>query len=263
MSDRGPGIWSMRQMMDHLKTLKGNTKRIQIHWDHMSDEEEVWAIRVLVEDGLSPVEVFELLPKGMSDFPRAVRCLADLYESDQEEFLVALVHDHVRRCKLNSEGVDNVGSKYIFSLLLRADNFPRVVRRAQDVLLRGGSLFTSYPADEYWTRKVRYYLKKCDYRRAWDELLRSYHGISPSVDSSKYVRGAYRADQELLRALLKEIYEELVLVNRITRLEEDEYQSSNIPNSLPGYGLAKSFERWTLGWGYSSRLTLKLAQHLA
>ncbi len=116
------------------------------------------------------------------------------------------------------DGALNAGS--VATKFARAEDFNHLLKHHKDAILykrEASYLLGHFSPDEYWLKRVRWYIVKRDYRRTWDELRRAERGyfIGSKEETPRFGKWdpmwySYEASQESVATLARELCDAMI-----------------------------------------------------
>jgi hypothetical protein len=123
----------------------------------------------------------------------------------------------------------------------RAEDFEHLLNHHRAALLHPDDehLYLRFSPNAYWRKRVRWYIVKCDYRRAWDELRKANRGFfigskeeAPRFGNINPNLYRYSASGEVLTASVHELFNNMVKYGVLSPLsDEDKVPYSEILES--------------------------------
>ncbi|MFH0815019.1 MAG: hypothetical protein V1902_03030 [Candidatus Falkowbacteria bacterium] len=193
-------------------------------------------------DEMAEAIIIALADGGMH--PRQL--FARVLNSTDPNFLFAVVYnklaqDEAKRLELLDAVVTAdemiwhdaiLNAKTVANKFARAEDFEHLLKNHRDALLYQRDerpLFLFVPSDEYWRKRVRWYIAKRDWRRAWDEFRKARRGFfnGPKEEAPRFGKidmtwYCYEASKETLVALIRELFNGMVSRGVFAKLIDSE-----------------------------------------
>lgn len=129
-----------------------------------------------------------------------------------------------------------------------AEDFEYILKHHRDILLdaKRPDFAKYFSADEYWLKRVRWYIGKSDVRRAWDELKKAWHGffIGPN-NAPPWERELcpdwyrYVALKSTLAELVPELYVCMLSKNLVQPITEEDHVVRSAQVKMNIYRISK------------------------
>src|SRR3990167_1260392 len=127
-----------------------------------------------------------------------------------------------------------------------AEDFSHILKYHKDRFLNfeRPEFAKCFSSDQFWLHRVRWYIAKGDFRRAWDELKRAWRGffVGPK-DTSVWLRGIrpnwyyYAASKKVLAQLVHELYHGMLDKQIIDPITEDDHALRTAKQKVHVYGI--------------------------
>jgi hypothetical protein len=242
-------------------------------------------IEILADEGM---EVRKLLIRVIDSFSSNL-LFGTLYgkvcndEAKRVELLDAII-TIPRRVWL--EG--NLSHHTIRTAFSRAEDFEHLLKCHRAVILQPDDEHWErcFSSDEYWRKRVRWYIAKGDHCRAWDELRKAWRGFFVGAEEGIHRFGThdpaqhvFQASKEVLTECVRELFQVMNRSGEIPALTDDdcvlkyEYQWRNGWSLAAGYDFACLYrtQKGRIGHGDSrtvphifcveGAMVLKIAKH--